>query len=294
MQTFIYYCSFNGNMQLSKTEILMLEQIAKGNNTIKTLDLKIKKRRIYAIIKNLKEKGIIEKELKPKEATHITLLLQLLSDFPNLAPVLSNSGIPILTTLLNPSTIEEISKETGYKKTIIYDKLQEANKRSIIKKTNSTFEINKKIWTKLIEFLTELKRYESITDKRIPIGSTIYYKKNKEIVFSSKEKIDAVKTAFSAYEKYKIKILTIKNYYYLPKKELTKKEILKHSLYIIEKEKNIRDIIFVALFYIKYKKELKIKHPIIKNIEKILKKEKIKGYPSYQEIKDRAEVYKIQ
>ncbi len=285
-------------MQLSKTEILMLEQVAKGNKLIKTLALalNIKERRIYTISKNLAKKGLIERikgAIKPKEALHINLFLQLLADFPNLAPVLSDSGIPIFTALLNPLTIEEISKETGFKKTIIYNKIQEANKRSIIKKIKSAFKLNKKIWAKLIDLLIELKKYELLTDERIPASSTIYYKKDKEIVFSSKEETDAVKTAFSAYEKYGIKILTVKNYYYLPKKELTKKDILKHSLYIIEKEKGIRNIIFVALFYAKYKKELKIKHKILKNIDTILAKGKIKGYPSYQEIKDRSEVYKI-
>ena len=285
-------------MQLAKTEILMLEQIAKGNKSIKSLALalNVKERRIYVIVKNLEEKGFIERInriVESKEALHIKLFLQLLADFPNLAPVLCDSGIPIFIALLKPLTIEEISQETGFKKTTIYNKIQEANKRSMVRKTISTFKLNEKMWAKLMDFLQELKKYELLTDKRIPVSSTIYYKKNKEIVFSSKEKTNAVKTAFSAYEKYGIKLLTVKNYYYLPKKELTKDDLLKHSLYILEKEKDIRNIIFVALFYAKYKKEFKIKHEILMNISAVLAKRKVNGYPTYQEIKDRAEVYGI-
>ena len=285
-------------MQLSKTEINVLEQIAKGNKFIKTVAKALKKsdKQIYVTAKNLAEKNVIErinKILKVKEALHIALLLQLLADIPNLAPVLSDSGIPIFTALLKPLTIEEISNETGFKKTMIYSKIQEAGKRSMIRKTKFAFMINEKMWLKLIDFLKELKKYEKTIDARIPSSSTIYYKKNKEIVFSCKEEVDAIKTAFSAYEKYGIKLLLVKNYYYLPKRELIKEDILMHSLYVVEKNRDIRNLIFIALFYAKYKKEFKIKHEILTNLTEVLAGRKIDGYPTYEELKDRAEVYDI-
>lgn len=285
-------------MQLSKTEILLLEQVAKGNKSIKSLvlALKVKKRRIYIIINNLTKKGFIKRvngTLEPKEALHIKLFLEVLTIYPNLAPAISDSGIPILTALSKVSTIEEISQETGFKKTTIYTKLGETRKRSIVRKTQTKYSLNEKIWAKLIDFLKELDKYESMTDERIPASSTIYYKKNKEIIFASKEETNAEKTAFSAYNKYGIKLLTVKNYYYLPKKTLTKEDVLRHSLYIVEKEKDIKNLIFIALFYTKFKNEFKIKHEILMNISAVLAKGKIKGYPNYQEIKDRAEVYGI-
>ncbi|MEA3514958.1 MAG: hypothetical protein U9R34_05755 [Nanoarchaeota archaeon] len=286
-------------MQLSKTEILLLEQVAKGNKSVKSLALalNVKERRIYVIVNNLEEKSFIERingTLEPKEALHIKLFLQVLIEYPNLAPAISDSGIPIFTALLKSSTIEEISQATGFKKTTIYTKLEEARKRSMVRKTHSTFRLNEKMWAKLIEFLIELDKYESMTDIRIPSSSTIYYKKDKEILFASKEETDAEKTAFSAYEKYGIKLLTVKNYYYLPRKILTKEDILRHSLYIVEKEKGIRNLIFIALFYAKFRDEFKIKHEILMNISAVLAKGKVEGYPSYQEIKDRAEVYGIE
>ena len=285
-------------MHLSKTEILLLEQVAKGNKLVKSiaLALKVKERRVYAIITNLVEKGFIRRingDIEPEDTLHVKLFLQILIDYPNVASVLSNSGLPILISLLKSLNIDEISDETGFKKTVIYTKISEARKRSILIKTHLSYRLNDKIWSKLIEFLTELNKYESITDTRIPASATVYYKKNKEIIFASKEETDAEKTAFSAYEKYGIKLLTVKNYYYLPKKTLTKEEILRHSLYIVEKEKNIRNLIFIALFYAKFKSEFKIKQEILMNISAVLAKGTVKGYPSYQEIKDRAEVYGI-
>jgi hypothetical protein len=285
-------------MELLKTEILLLEQVAKGNKSIKSLALalNLKERRIYVIIKNLTEKGLINRingNIEIKEALHIRLLLQILVDFPNLAPAISDSGLSILISLLDTSTINEISIKTGYKKTIIYTKLREGRKRSIVKKINSTYILNEKIWGKLIDFLKELKKYEFITDTRIPASAIIYYKNKSEILFASKEETEGEKTAFSAYEKYGIKIFTIKNYYYLPKKSLTKTEILKHSLYIVEKDNDLKNLIFLSLFYAKFKSEFKIKHDILMKIDVVLAKGVVNNYPSYQEIKDRAKIYGI-
>jgi len=283
-------------MELSRGELLILEQVAKGNKSIKEIANTLKKStpQIYVYAKNLSAKSSIELKhgiINPKS---MPLLLQLLSKTPNLTPVLEGPGIPIFTALLKPSTIEEVSKETGYKKTAVYKRLKEAKKRSLIRKESATFEINDKMWKGLKDALEEIRKIELETDKRIPLSAIIYYKKGEEIVFSSKEDLDAVQTAFSAYKDYGITLLTVTNFYYLPKKTLTKEDILKHSIYIAEKDMDTRYIIFIALFYAKYKKEFNIRHPILTNIDAILKGADVKGYPKYQEIKDRAEIYNIE
>ncbi|MEK6967493.1 MAG: hypothetical protein AABX51_02575 [Nanoarchaeota archaeon] len=285
-------------MELSKGEIAVLEQVAKGNKSLKEIALALKKSKpqVYIYVRDLKDKSMIELidgVIEPKRISHLSLLLQLLSKIPNLMPILEGPGIPIFTAMLKPSTIEEISKETGYKKTAIYKRLQEARKRSLVRKKLTTFEINDKMWAGLKETLEEIKKTELKTDSRIPASAIIYYKKGDEIVFSSKEELGVIKTAFSAYQDYGIGLLPITHFYYLPKKTLTREDILKHSLYIVEKDMDPRYLIFIALFYAKYKKELKIKHPILMNISEVLAGREINGYPKYQEIKDRAEVYKI-
>lgn len=285
-------------MELSKGELLLLEQIAKGNRSLRSIALALNKseKQIYVYVKNLSDKGYItlsNGNIEPKRLVHVSLLLQLLSKTPNLPHILSGSGISILQEMLKPVTIPEISKKTGYKKTAIYSKLVEARKRSVVNKNKNTFEINERVWCELKEFLEEALKYESSIDDRIPTSAIIYYKRENEIIFSAKENIDAVKTAFSAYGQYGIELLTSTNYYYLPKKDLKKIDILMHSLYIEEKEYDIRYLIFIALFYAKYKKELKVNHPIIRNLSEIFSGKNINGYPSYQEIKDRADVYNI-
>ena len=285
-------------MEFTKGELLVLEQVAKGNKSLKEIALALKRSepQIYVYVKKLTDKSLIKlinRNIEPERMLHTSLLLQLLSKIPNLTPVLEGPGIPIFTAMLKPSTIEEITKETGYKKTAIYKRLQEARKRSLVRKKITTFEINDKMWIGLKETLEEIKKSELKTDKRIPASAIIYYKKNNEIIFSSKEELDAVRTAFSAYQEYGIGLLTITHFYYLPKKVITKENILTHSLYIMEKDMDIRYLIYIALFYVKYKKKFKIHHPILENINIILKGGEVKGYPKYQEIKDRAKVYNI-
>jgi len=286
-------------MYFSKTELGILDQLARGNKDIKIVAEALKKSRrsIYCATSKLQEKGFATLEkgiIKPKEGLHIILLLQSLAKTPDLPKSLSSAKLSLLTAILNPKTLKKIEEDTGIKKSMIYKYLKELSKRNLIRTHEQKYVLNHKMWPKLAETLHEIKRVDELTDKRIPKSSIIYKKAKEEIIFYCKEKLDATTTAFSAYEQYGIKLLLIQNYYTLPKRKLNKKDILTHSIYVAEKEKDIKTKLFLVLFYAKYKKEFsKIHHEILKNINKILKKQKIKGYPSYEEIKDRAKVYNI-
>ena len=287
-------------MMVSETEIKILEQLAQGNTDIQTIaqQLQKDKSRIYRTKKTLTKKGFIEPTeglLLPKKTTHVTLLLQLLTKYPNIVPLLHNSGIIILTALLTPKTIAELEKETHLKKSIIYKKIkQAADISAVIKKEHTRYGINEKIWTDLKRFLEEYKKFEETTDPRIPAASIIYYKNDKEIIFSNKEKLDATPTGFSAYDHYGIKLLLPTTYYYLPKKNISKKDVFIHSLCIAEKETDTRHLTYISLFYKKYKDELDdIPNPILTNLKHILQGKDIKGYPSLEEIKEKADLYDI-
>lgn len=286
-------------MKLSKTELKMLKSISKKNKVdgIATA-LSISKSQAYRVIRKLGDKGFItiDKEgIRPTLKTHTNLLLKILNEFDSLIAPFSGAGLKIYTELTEPRTINEIKERTGLQKAIIFKKLRQGKKISLIVHKKAGYEINKKIWKDANEFLVELKRYEENIDPRVPVNSSIYMKKEDEIIFSSKEQIDAEPTAFSAYGKHGIKIFLNKNYYYLPKKKLSRKNIFRHSLDIINKEHKIRYIIFVALFYIKFKKELsKVHHRVLEDIKRVLKGERIPNFPTLDEIKDRAEVYNIE
>lgn len=286
-------------MNLSKTELNLLLQISMGKTKVLEVALALNKdiSQIYHILKILEKKGFAKLDkglIKPFENTHVNLLLQEISRRPNIINHLADSGITIFTAILEPKSAIDITKETVINKSMVFLKLKEAKKNSFINIIEKKYVFNKKIWPKVYEFLTELKKYEETVDNRIPKGAVIYYKNENEIIFSTKLEFDAVLTGFSAYEQFGIKLLTIDNTYYLPKKILTKQEVFSHSLYRAEKEGDSRDFIFIALFYIKYKNELsKITHEIIENINKVLNGQIVKYYPTLKEIKDRADVYDI-
>ena len=286
-------------IKLSKTDLRLLEQIARGNNNIKNIAKALNKsiKQIYRTSKKLADKGFIlvsKSILKPTEKIHVNILLNVLAEFPNLTDILAGSGISILTALQTQKTINEVVKETKIKKSMIYKKLKLALNTSIAKKQNKHYELNEKLWKKLKEFLINFKKYQETIDSRVQSDSVIYYKTDKESVFSSKSEQDASLTAFSAYKSYGIKLLLPTNYYYLPKKKLTKKQVFLHSLYVAEKEKTTRYLIYIALFYLKFKKELsRTTHDILKSIKKIIAGKKIKDYPLLNEIRDKAKLYDI-
>lgn len=286
-------------MLFSQTELMILEQLAKGNSRIRDIAKALRKsdKQIYRAAKRLSEKNILTRSkglLEPRKTTHTTFLLHLLVDHPNLAQLLSGSGMKILTALLKSKTIEEITQETGLKKSCAYNKLGQALNISLVKKEDKRYVINEKLWPNLKEFLVEFKKYHETIDLRVPINSIIYYKTDKEIVFSNKAEQDAALTAFSAYGQHGIKLLLPTHYYYLPKKRLSRKEVFLHSLHVAEKEKTIRHLTYISLFYIKFKKELsRVKHPILEMIKNILRGKDIPGYPTLREIKEKADTYDI-
>jgi hypothetical protein len=213
---------------------------------------------------------------------------------PSFIIPLSDSGIDILPLLITTKSLKELITESGIKRTQLFVKLKQAKRISLVRKNAGGYMLNDKIWNKAMEFFKELKKYEETTDIRVPGNAVIHHKNNKEIIFSSKENLDATLTAFSAYERFGIKLLTPRDYYYLPKKTLNLKDVFLHSLWVVEKEMNVYDLILVALFYAKYKKKLsRLNHDIISNIEKVFEGARISGYPTLAEIQDRADVYDI-
>jgi predicted transcriptional regulator len=282
-------------MRFSKLELRVIEQLAKDINRPKEIAKALGKSlsQIYKEINSLEEKYLVKKDRKgmqPIKNTHVSLLLQLLLKHPNLANILSDSGLEILIHLLEPKKIEELP----LKQITVYRLIRKCRNISLVRKENKKYFVNKGVWPDLFDFLVEYKKYYNIIDTRVPLNAEIYYKNDSELVYSYRGKQDATYTAFSAYQDYGIRLFGFKDFYYLPKKKLTLKQVFQHSIYVAEKERDIQYLILVSLLYLKYKKELaNIKNKLLDNLKQVLDGKKIEGYPSLQDIKDRAEVYDI-
>jgi hypothetical protein len=297
-ELFIYNSVIN-ILMFTRTQLLVFYEICQGNNRLSKIlgNIKMNKTHISEMIGILIREKLITKDKQKLSVSEYPFALKLrkLLVNKNLIEILPNSGIKILTTALDKKTITEIATETGLKEITIRKFIKNAQEMSLLIKENKEYIVNYSVWPDLIDFLKEYKSFQDNYDYRVPLGSTIYFKNEKEIVFSTKEKLDdATLTSFSAFKDYNLLIYTLENFYYLPKKKLTKKDILVHTLAIVEKTKEFRDRLYLALFYYKYKNEFKdIKHEILDNLNKIFAGEKIDRYPPLKEIKEKARVYDI-
>jgi len=286
-------------MNFSLTELQIIENIGKGLEKPKELALAIKKspQQTNLSLNNLKNKGIINRKkgrVNLDQKTHAALLAKELIGHPNLKEILSGSGISVLSSSLEPLSANEIADRTGLKKSIIYRKIRQGINLSILRKKDKKYSINEKIWPELKKLLIELINYESTIDSRIPSDGIIYYKSGSGIVFSTRQDRDASLTAFSKYADFGISIFSTAKYYYLPKKKLSLKEIFMHSIYVADKSRDYRQLVYAALFYLKHKSSLKrIENSTLEILKKILRGEKIGGYPSLEDIKEKAEQYNL-
>lgn len=286
-------------MKLSRTELRILKEVTRGNRSISEIAQALgkSKSQIYRSGNKLIRNGMVlclKGLFEPVREAYVNLLLQLLGSYGSLIEPFSGSGLKVLTALLEPKSIGDLMQETKLGRAQVFNKIQQAKAISLVRHESGKYFLNDKLWGLAIDFLRELKVHEETVDLRVPADAVIYFKNEKEIVFSSKESLDASLTGFSVFEHYGIRVLTSTNYYYLPKRKLGKKDVFRHSLLIAEKEREIRQVILLALLYVKHKESLtRIMHPLVDSIKKILAGQSIPGYPKFEEINDRAEVYGI-
>ena len=136
-----------------------------------------------------------------------------------------------------------------------------------------------------------LNEYENTVDDRIPPGSIIYHKQRDFVLFSTKKRVDAAPTAFSAFEDFGIKVYLTKNYYVLPKQQVFAKDVLQHCLWVLETDFSVQLVLFTAIFYRKTGDY--IEHPIINTIDAVLAGKTVPRYPKKQEIVERARLYGV-
>jgi len=106
-------------MHFSRTELQTIAELAKGNTSISTVAEALNKseKHIYRIVQKLEEKdlaALAAGEIIQKKSTLMVRLTRILDSYPNLIPVLADSGIPILVSLLEAKTVDEITVSSLY------------------------------------------------------------------------------------------------------------------------------------------------------------------------------------
>jgi predicted transcriptional regulator len=294
-------------MRLSENEVNLLIEIMNSEGPLEPHDLaaalNIKGTSIYKIINRLEHKGLIDIERFNKIVLSITQQAQSFKKLyytHHTSPfvrVLAGERIILLLSINRvPKSVEELSEVSGIPKSSVYYFLNDLVKLGVVRKNRKQgnafqYSFNYTLWGELKEFLVHLSETESLM--KVPIGGLLIKDYGNDVLFKSIRLLDATPTSYSAYGKYGIQLflMTISNYYTLPKRELSIRDVFVHSL---DSANEIQDRMLCILFYLKNRHKLKsIKHPMMRDIRTILKHKHIKGYPSYEEVMDRMTVYAL-
>jgi predicted transcriptional regulator len=190
-------------------------------------------------------------------------------------------------------SVEDLEDETGIPRKTIYRYLKDILRLGAVKRSKKgrtyVFSFNYIIWKDLKDFVSALFDYQALL--QIPREGLLIKSYGDSVLFKSLRSQDATLTSFSAYKDYGIDLGLRDNYYTLPKRELSIKEIFVHSL---DSAEDHRQRLFCMLFYLKNADKLEgIEHPMMKDLKAALHGERIEGYPAIEEIKDKADLYGI-
>jgi hypothetical protein len=192
-----------------------------------------------------------------------------------------------------PRSLEALAMEMGIPSDTLYGYLKGFLWVGIVSRSKQGkayhFSFNYIIWPELKDFVTSLLEYQVLC--LVPREALLIKSYGTSVLFKSLRPQDATFTSFSAYEDYGIE-LGLRDYYYtLPKRELSIQEVFIHSL---DSAWEFSQKLFCVLFYLKNRDKLEaIDHPMMKDLKAVLQGERIKGYPTMEDIEDRTDLYDI-
>jgi hypothetical protein len=208
--------------------------------------------------------------------------------------ILSLRRVELLTRLdRTPRSLETLAVETGIPCDTLYGYLKGFLWVGVVSRSKQRkaylFSFNYTVWPELKDFVTSLWEYQIL--RLVPRSALLIKSYGDSVLFKSLRPQDATFTSFSAYEDYGI-LLGLRDYYYtLPKRELSIQEVFIHSL---DSAGELQQKLFCVLFYLKNRDKLEaIDHPMMKDLKAVLQGERIRGYPTLEDIGDRTDLYDI-
>lgn len=290
-------------MRFNKSEIDVLVLVAGADRALHPSDfyttLEIRPETLSRLITSLVNKGILERKdkeiaLSRSPAAETFKRLYFSHRASPLSLLLAERRIDLLSLMENEHSVVMLEKETGIPKKTIYRYLKGLLRLGVTKrrKVGRTYlySLNKTLWPEIGDFVSAIQEYQAM--RLVPREALLIKIYREGVLFKSIRPQDATPTSFSAYEEYGIE-LGLRDYYYiLPKRKLSIQEIFIHSL---DSALEFSQKLFCLLFYLKNKERLKdIEHPMMKDLLAVLHGERIKGYPTLEDIADRVDLYDIQ
>lgn len=294
MRLFIYFSHYNINMKYfisftkSEFEALRLFDDFENIDDLAKI-LKKSKSQAYRILQKLNKKNILDKG-KLANLPYLKKLVLLIRKNKKLVDLFSDSGLPILLQLLSSKKVSKVASILDLGEQTVYKTIFGARQIGLVITDGKKYMVNEENWFEGKELLSSLFEQEMSFDKRVPNNSIIYYKSESEIVFSTDEEVNASKTAFSAFDKGKVKFFPVTNYYVLPIQRLSVQKIYEHSVEVIKKDWDYRLLIILGIFVLRngIRSDL-----ISKNLFKVFAGVNVKGYPSTNDLNEKAKEYGI-
>lgn len=295
MRLFIYFSHYNITMKyfisFTKSELETLRLFDNFEDiTLLTKGLKKSKSQVYRVLQKLESKGIIENS-KLVNLPYLKKLILLIRKNENLIDLFSDSGLSILLQLLYPKKVLEIASLLELNEQTVYKTVLKAKEIGLVRMGGREYVINEDNWSEVKDFLNSLFEQEMSFDKRVPKNSIIYFKSEKEILFSTDEEIVASPAAFSAFEKFGVKFLPETNYYVLPRQKYLDDEVYEQALRVVEKNWDYRLLVILGVFAL-YNKISSDKR-LVKEFQLILAGKEMDKMPLPKEFKDKAREYGV-
>jgi hypothetical protein len=291
-------------MRLSQNEIKALLLITSSERILLPRDitnlLGLQRGSVSRIITNLRDKGLVDREdsgivlarAHPADSFKRLYYAHRASPFQLL---LADGRIELLSCLDHSTkSAKELHEQAEIPLKTVYYYLHDLARLGVVVTTkkgiNSLYSFNYVYWGALKDFVSALQEYDKA--RLVPRDALLIKIYKDSVLFKSLRVQDATFTSFSAYMDYGIELGLRDNYYTLPKRELSIEEVFIHSL---DSAEGRSQKLFCILFYLRNRDKLQsVLHAMMKDIETVLQGEKVKGYPSLEDVEDRMEMYGIE
>ncbi len=290
-------------MRFSESEIKALVLVAGSEQALHPRDLSralnLHPDTLSRLVTGLSDKGLLEREEKDvamartpaAEAFKKLYFAHRASPFPLL---LADRRVVLLSRIESSQKhVKVLEEETSVPRKTIYRYLKDFIHLGVVKRSKQgrayLYSFNYSFWPELKGFVTSILEYQAIAV--VPREALLIKSYRDSVLFKSLRSQNATPTSFSAYGGYGIDLDLRDNYYTLPKRELSIEEVFIHSL---DSAESLQQRLFCILFYLKNRDKLEsVEHPMMKDIKAVVQGERIKGYPSPEDIEDRADLYDI-
>jgi predicted transcriptional regulator len=295
MRLFICFSHYNIIMKyfvsFTKSELEALRLFDSFENINELAKVLTKsKSQTYRLLQKLNEKNIID-DGKLVNLPYLKKLVLLIRKNKNLTKLFSGSGLAVLLQLLYSKKISEIALLLDSDEQTVYKIIQKARQIGLVKEEEKKYVINEKNWLEGKDFLESLYEQEMSFDQRIPKNSIIYFKSEKEIVFSTEESVDASPAAFSAFEKCGVKFFPETNYYVLPKQKYLGEKVYDQALKVVEKNWDYRLLVILGIFVLKNK--ISSDKRLVKEFQLIFAGREIDKMPLPKNFREKASEYGV-